>query len=510
MNALLSAVLLVVQDPALPPAPRAAEAPASTAAALDVVELKNGDRLQGRITAEVDGYVELRLDDGATVGLSTTQVAAVRRAALPLATTAAPLAPRGEWFVLHDATGAAVGWLSSSIRVGADGSFTVGEEYEFQQGKRRYQVTSLASADALRRPTSCYFRERISEPTLASLQVQSLDPASQADRIVDERIVEASCRGEVLAVMHLDRTGRRERALPWSPLASFPLLARTLARQAGAAVGPTTLFDPAGEELIVRSYSAGRQRSVLIEGRAEQVTELTETSPTGRNSEWLDGDLRTVRRELAGPALVAVPSNADSARFAVGATTIPGALLAEAGGRFGLWLPNPAWTAIESPAGQVGATCEAHGASVVLAQLDHLEPDTSLDAAADAVANWFRLLHPDLRLEARTAGALRDRATVQLVAAGRRGGVPWRATVDVVPHHAHFLVLTCVYPAAAGEELAADLAFVARSVEWEPQSLAPTLQGPLAERRPAAHRPRDTVPSQQPSRVAVAGSAASR
>ncbi|MCU0867465.1 MAG: hypothetical protein MUC36_27085 [Planctomycetes bacterium] len=476
--------------------------PAPTTPDLDVLELKNGDVLRGRITAEVDGYVELQLEAGAVVGMSTAQVAAIRRGAGGAVAAAAALPQRSEWFVLHDATGSAVGWLSTAVRPHQDGSCTISEEYEFQSGRRRYQVTSLVTAAANRAPQSCYFRERITEPMLASLAAALDATSGQQERIVDERIVEARVSGERLQVQRLDRTGRRERDLAWPTGASFPLLARTFARQSGTGLDAVLMFDPACEDLVERSYDGGRRRQVVLDGVSMQVTEVAETGPSGRNSEWVDATQRTVRREIAGPALVAVPSNAASMKAAVGAVTIPGALVAAADGAFGLWVPNPAWTALANEApGQIALACQAHGASVALARLDHLEPGCTLDAAIGAVGNWFALLHPELRVASRSETMLRDRAGIRLLATGRRGGDNWRAEVDVVPHRGGFLVLVCTAPQTAWDELAGDFTFLRRSVEFEPQALAPTLQGPLAEQsaprrsRPQHPGPQDVVPT---------------
>lgn len=507
MHSFALLLLFACQDPAPGGAPPVRSVP------LDVVELRNGDTLEGRITVEVDGYVELQLDAGATVGFSTAAVAHIRRGAGGAApATAADLPAHGEWFVLHDAVGDAVGWLSTSVTANQDGGFTIGEEYEFTAGPKRYQVTSMATAGADRRPRSCYFRERISEPVLATLSTGLLDGSSQ-DRTVDERIVEARVDGRTLRIQHLDRTGRRERELAWPEAASFPLLARTLARSASSPLGDTPVFDPAGEELVVRSYDGTRRRKVVHDGVTTTVQEVAEASTAGRNSEWLDGTFHTLRRELAGPSLVALPSASDSARLAVGAVQIPAAIVPEPSGAFGLWIPNPAWTRREDlPVGQVALLCQLHDASVALSRLDHLEPGASLDTAAEAVANWFALLHPDLRLGAASPLAVRERQAIQRIAEGRRGGVPFRATLDVIPQREHYLVLVCMAPVAAWDELAADFAFVRRSVELEAQSLAPRLQGPLAEKgkptgRAAAVPPRAAaVPSPSPAPAAGDGS----
>ena len=478
---LLSLPFLCAQDPqvsvGLPQDPSAA-----AARTLDLVLLKNGDQLEGRITAQLDGYVEIQLEAGAKVGISMAMVQEVRRGAGAAVTTAnGPVPPRNEWFVLHDAQGAAVGWLHASVVVRTGGELEATEEYEFAEGHRRYQVTSMCRADAMGAPQSCYFRERISEPVMGAAVIAA--SGAQSDRVVDERIVEAKCVGNELHVARLDRTGRRERCLEWNEARTFPLLARTLARHQGTSIAAGTMFDPATEELVVRSFDGARQRRVTVDGKTQDVTEIAESSVSGRNSEWLDASQRTLRRELAGPSLVALPSSAESARAAAGGAAIPSALVREAGGEFGLWAPNPAWAPVEGlPAGQVALFCEARGASIGFSRMDHLEANTPLDTAADAVANWFRLLYPELRIERREASVVREQPSVRLVAGGKSAGAPVTATVDVIPHRGQFLVLVCRAPVAAWDELAPDFAFFVRSVELEAQSMAPTLQGPLAER----------------------------
>ncbi|HEX5051800.1 MAG TPA: hypothetical protein VFZ65_08520 [Planctomycetota bacterium] len=502
MNALLPLLLCLCQDPT---PPSQAPAPPATARGLDIVELVNGDQFEGRITAEIDGYIELELGAGATVGLSRAEVKAIRRGLGRVApTSTAVVPPSSQWFVLYDARGLAVGWLHTTVSNSAEGLSTIGEEYEFQDGRRRYQVTSLCTADADWTPQTCYFRERISDPALATVSVPGVD--GQPQRIGDERIVEAASRGGQLVVTHLDRSGRTERTFDWGPDSTFPLLARARARTTGAAAPDAIMFDPATEELGTRSFDAARLRRVVVDGKPLQITEIAENSASGRNAEWLDASARTIRRELAGPALVAMPSSAESARLAVGGATQASAIASEPGGNFGLWVPNPAWQVREGlPKGQVALVCEAHAASIGLSRLDHLAPDTPLDTAADAVANWFALLHPDLRIESREPSLVRDRAALRLSASGRVGGTQIQATVDVIPNHGEFLVLVCRAPRAAWQELAADFEFLRRTIELSPQGLAPTLQGPLAERpahgkapRPPVRPPAGPVPAAGP------------
>lgn len=468
------------QDPA-PSAP-APQAP------LDVVELKNGDVLHGRVLVAIDGFVEIEVEAGARVGFSSGQVAAIRRGVAVAPSVQTIVAPRREWFVVHDAVGAAVGWLAASVAHRPDGGFGVQEEYEFHDGERRYQVTALATADSGGAPVSAYFRERITEPTLGAVPLPGGDAGGQQERVVDERIVEAECRGDALVVTRIDRHGRRERTLPWSPTHSFPLLARTLARARRATVARAELFDPAGEELVVRSYDGSRLRSIARDGKVVQITEVRESGNGPRNHEWVDANARTLRRELAGPALVAVAADAEPARRSLGATAP--AVVAEAGNAFGLWVPNPAWTpATELPAGSLALHCETHGASATLLRIDHLEPGAALDSAVEAVANAFRLTHPGAQIVARRHGRLRDRASAQLVATWKLGKEPMRATVDVAPLADTHVVFTCAAPERAWEELAADFDFLRAGVEFAPQALQPRLQGPLARKEAGAPAP---------------------
>lgn len=477
------------------PAPSAAGTPAP----LDVVELKNGDVLHGRVLVAIDGFVELEIEAGARVGFSSAQVAAIRRGVAIAPSVQTIVAPRREWFVVHDAAGAAVGWLAASVAHRPDGGFAVQEEYEFQQGERRYQVTALATADSGGAPVSAYFRERITEPTLGAVPLAGGDLAGQQARVVDERIVEAECRGDALVVTRVDCHGRRERTLPWSPTSNFPLLARTLARARRAVVAGTDLFDPASEELVRRNYDGRRQRSIAQDGKLVQITELTEAGSGPRNHEWVDANARTLRRELAGPALVAVPADAEAARRVHGAAAP--AIVGDAGNAFGLWIPNPAWAPVaDLPAGNLVLSCEAHGASATLQRIDHLEPDAVLESAVEAVANAFRLVHPGAQIVARRHGRLRDRASAQLDATWKHGKEPMRATLDVAALAAGHVVFTCAAPVRAWEELAGDFDFLRAGVEFTPQALQPKLQGPLAKKADGKAAPKKAADADEAAR----------
>ncbi len=473
------------------------------ARSLDIVELKNGDQLEGRVTTQLDGYVEIELQAGATIGLSMAQIASIKLGAGAAAREGkGPMQPRSEWFVLYDGEGKSVGWMQAGVAVASDGTLTISEEYEFQQAHRRYQVTSLCKADTHFVPQSCYFRERISEPLLGVSLVTG-ENVGQADRVVDERIIEGVCQVDHLRVQQLDHSGRRERDLPWSERHTFPLLARAIARHTGAALPQTTMFDPANDEIVVRTIDAARPRRITWDGKPLEITEFAESSATGRNSVWLDATAQTLRRELAGPALVAVRSEADSARRLAGGVSIPSSFAIEAGGTFACWRPNPCWNVVEEvPAGRLVLSGPVPNASIAITRLDHLEPGASLATAADAVGNWFLLLHPELRFESRSSTQIKGKDAIRLCANGKH----LRATVDVVPQEERFLILVCIADRQVWDELQPDFDFVTRSIELDAQAIEPKLQGPVKgqqarERTPSGRAAELTVPVSKPQPV---------
>ena len=242
---------------------------------------------------------------------------------------------------------------------------------------------------------------------------------------------------------------------------------------------------------------------MMIDGVRQQVGEVTLRSAEGERVDsrsWISRDRRVLRRELAGPALVAVRSSAGSARAAVGAQSIPSALVAEAKGRFGLWVPSPAWRTLgDLPPGHLALSCEVHDAAIRLSLLDHLAPDAALETAADAVGNWFALLRPHLEVSAKFRAQVRGRSTIRMRAGDARNAQ--RATIDVMPFSGRFLVLICRAPCSAWDELAPDFAFVRKTLELDAPALTPSPTGPLHPQRTGAPKqPAGPLPAPKPAR----------
>lgn len=479
--------LLPAQDPTSPPR-AAVPAEASASTFRDRIELTSGEVLVGKIVQEVGNYVEIELQPGCVVGFRTAQVASIRRnEAQDPAATPNKQPARDEWFLLHDGTGLAIGTLHLTVATDGKGVTQALEEWDFVQGKTTCQVTSIARMDAAGNPLDCYFRERM----LENAQIGSpLDPMATQTRVENERIVQAHVDGGSLVVTRLEPKKRSERTIPWQQGATFALLARELpspSRRGEIAV--VTVFDPASEDLRIVSFGAARPRLVAIDGAHRVVEESVEQSADGRNTIWRDAATGSLRREVAGPALVAVRCDAQSAKNLVGVRRVASPFVADMTRSFGLWLPNPSWSVAPSEPGLV-LRMPMHEASISLSRLDSLDAQSALESAAAAVERWSALAYPKFAVTARAERSLRGARAMQIETSAGLGNDERRARIVVVAGDDGFLVLRCAAPARAWDELEADFEAAATRLERTASAVA-ALDGKRAE---ATATPAASVP----------------
>lgn len=482
--ALFAAVL--AQDPAAVPVPAASardgalpvEAAAPQSTRRDQIVLVGGEVLEGRIVLERGSYVEVEIQPGATVGFRLAQVAEIRRG---VGTESEPpravISSRDEWFTLHDGTGAAVGTLHATVLPGEGGGARLVEEWEFEQDGRTFQITAMEEVDPDFAPRSCYYRERCLQNASTG---SPLDPMARSLFVRGERIVEAVVEGDELVVDRIAPEGRTKRRVTFSSPATFPLLARELQRSVIRGTVEVPVFDPAVEDLRTMRYDVPRSRRVAVDGNSVTVDEMVAGGTDGQNATWWDPARGTLRREIAGPALVAVRVEQGSARDLVSTRTTPSPFVAEPLRRFGLWLPNPVWTAAEPREGAVALVAHSHDAAITLSQLPGLDATSSLDAAALAVERWSRLQNPPLVVETRSSCTVRGEPALRLECRGGLVGAERRATVVVVSGQMGFVVLRCTAPAAVWEELAADFSAATARLELSSAAVA-ALDGKPAE-----------------------------
>ena len=482
------------------PEPAAQQGPVAAAEAAmparrDTIELRGGEVLVGRIVLERGNYVEIELQAGCVVGFRQEQIAAIRKASVdPVAPVRAALPARDEWFLLHDGAGASIGSMHRTVSTDRNGLTQVLEEWEFAQGERTCQITSMCRADAGLRPVDCYFRERVIESALIG---SPLDPMAKQQRVRVERIVEARVEGNRLSVSRLSPQGRTERTLPWPSDATFPQLLHELPLQSKSGqVVAATVFDPAVEDLRTTSLAGVRQRQAAIDGTVQLVDESVEQSADGRNVTWRDGSGSVLRREVSGPALVAVRCSPETARNEVGHRRVPAPFVTEAAGAFGLWVPNPAWTASVHE-GSVALRIDSLDASIGLSKLGSLDAGASLDAAAHAVERWSSLTHPEMKVTSRSERSLRGVPAAQIETEGGVGADSRRARMVVVASDEGFLVLRCAAPSRSWDELDSDFEAVASRLERTAAAVAalagkkpvPVVAAPTAETAPVVDVP---------------------
>ena len=324
-----------------------AQDPAPPVAGNDLVILRSGDELRGLVLVDTPTYLEIRVGSDTTVGIERAEVREVRRGEPPpvASSSAAPateptasapslLVGRDEWFVLHDGEGRSIGTLHATLRTGDDGEIKLAEEWEFVTERGRTQVTQLEALSADGVPSACFYHER-------SLVVGESVPR-------DERLVRGSYVDGQLKIVRTTLRGTEQAEYPVGGRLALPLSLRETLRQRPGSLGSAgtrMVYDPSRDELQQQGFVSGERRRVEIEGKTIDVRETRIGQGQNASAEWIDGSGRAVRREVNGPALVAVRAGKDVAAAMVAnkAKAYPAAVLREAEGRFSLWLPNPIW-----------------------------------------------------------------------------------------------------------------------------------------------------------------------
>ena len=304
------------------------------AAAEDVIHLRNGAPVKGRIVSEDDKHfvVEQRVGGGfSSITVPKAFVARVERGPEPLA--AGPSAPamrpaavgvRDEWFLL-ESDAKVVGTrhvLSQPLDPSSTGGLTAGKGVKIEEqvalfGTPRFPAVLVQRIEDVGEdwlPRHLFYRERGDAGT-----GPGAPPAY-------ETIRSGEVKGGVWSVAERLAGGARDVgiAVPagaQSPLAAREALARADPRVAGLA--EIALIDPArGEVRRVRAgFSSLGAKSAAGEGREDVLR--VEDGDAVRESRWAAGpEVRCLREEVA-PGVVAVAATAAQAEGATRAAGSP-------------------------------------------------------------------------------------------------------------------------------------------------------------------------------------------
>jgi hypothetical protein len=443
----------------------------------DVIILKAGERIIGRIVKETADYIEVRMGAGSVVGFGKSRVLRITRAGVAESGPVAKplLANRDSWFLLHNGLGETVGHLHSSVATTDDGGFRIGEEWRFKRKGGTTDITLVEVLDNRLHPRSCLYHERSFE--------------KQGGRLTTERLVHGVVDGERFVVQRRTLSGQERISYRLRERMKFPLSLLEELRQRPRLSKQSarySLFDPRIDEFVGCNVSTRARRTVEWQGRQVQVREIATETSRGSNVEWLNASSDTIRREINGQALVAVRTTEAVARGHRVSTHagVTSALVANHDKGLALWLPNPVWRPLPNTASQVRIEAPIYRATAVLTELDQMDAGLELDSAADAVLRWLRLsLGADLKVIRRGPMPLRGRPSI-LIDASYRVAKPgkvefFRAQVHVFRIGNRYLALCCTAPRQFHKELEADYQRIRRSVELTRDDFAPEPQGPL-------------------------------
>jgi hypothetical protein len=469
--------------------------------AVDVLVLRNGSTLEGRIVREIGNLVEFRIDPSTVVGLERRQIESILRAedasAQPASEpesaekntgndAAEPSVDPGllegrhsndttagttlfdQTCVLRNPAGAALGWLQTTITSGEDGTRRIGEEWRFfEPDGGRTEVTRLDVVDAEHRPLSSFYHER---------------QYGVGDRALSARVVHAEWNGGALDVRIEDSAGSRRASYEAPAGTRFPLELRDSLRELhDGPEDPTfTVFDVCTQQFDRRVYAIRGMRQVVVDGEPKRVRVLEIDGSSGRHIEWLDGGSRSVRREIVGGDLVAIPDLPSRLRAMrrLEADRFEPSFRVEPGNRFALVLPNGMWTfdgetGVDGEDGRLVARCEPFGAVASVFALDHLDPRMTVESAGDAAARWFGLLYGDFAVEDRRPVQGNHGRSMHLHGTFRAVGERERRKVDIRVFHASsgLLALVCHAPAPVAAEFRQDFDEMFRRIETRPEEL---------------------------------------
>ncbi|MDA0375427.1 MAG: hypothetical protein O2865_16710, partial [Planctomycetota bacterium] len=372
--------------------------------------------------------------------------------------------------------GRVVGRLHTTLSPTEEGGWRIGEEWSFQDGERTLETTRLDTVDAAGRPASSFHHERVRAST---------------GELSADRVVRAVVEGDTLRVHARSDEGMKTETYRVEPGLRFPLeLREELRRLEAGAGGEQThpVFDPMhGEFERVRCEYGGTRRVETSRDEALPVREIRTSTTRGQNAEWLGSGPVPVRREVAGPSLVAVRVSGEKEAFAAASRVFPPSFRAERDGRFGLWLPNPGWRFVgESGKDEVVAELPHESASLALLRLPQLDAGLGLDSATDAVMRWLGLAYPELLEGDREVGVMRASTPVMAVRATGKtlAGQTTSLWVHVLQVEGEWFASCAAAPRHAFGRLEDELRWMVERFELRKEGFDPEPEGAKAARLP--------------------------
>lgn len=445
--------------------------------ARDVIVLEGGEKIVGEILKQSGNYIEVRINETTVVGFERSRITSIRRSGNSGKSAVRPtLTSRDNWFLLHGGDGRALGYLHGLVQVQQNGEIHFTEEWFFAGNKGSTRITVLEVVSPDLSPRSCFYHERVND---------------NSGRMIAESLRRGTVQGRSLVVDWRSLRGREKQKYPFRYGVRFPLAFREEIRQRKDIAIHTAnqqVFDPKTGSFKALMASTVQRRKVSIGNRTMIVREVSIDDGRQRNSEWIDANCQTLRREINGAALVAVRTTRARALRTEVSRNLKGAnsaIATSSDGRLGLWLPNPLWSIETSGPGSITVQAPLFDATATLIELGQLDESLQLASATDAVIRWLRLsIGSELKVVQRSEVQVRRLSAVQLGLRWRKErvgeSIAFKGLCHVFRSQGRYLAFFFAVPRDSFHALHADVARILDSVQLMTEDITPHLQGPLA------------------------------
>ncbi|PIE24340.1 MAG: hypothetical protein CSA62_03400 [Planctomycetota bacterium] len=387
----------------------------------DLIELRNGAKLEGRILAEDENSLCIEIGPGQRITLPKKQIASFLRLQNRDAITKRPvwpvgLGPRDDWFRLRDAEGKVVGTLRLICKAEKDGLFHLEESwllFENHLGqlrvsleKRGKKIERKAEKQSRRTATRLIRIERVDgelEPRACYYREQLVDLAR--DRTLYERIFDAEISHGYMRFKEQSTRGKQRQSLPFPAGSRLPLVVQERLRRGvarGAEAYHVAVFDPMEERFELRKFrvddaapvpAAFTRSKTSRRGQARQV----EWKSDGRvHREWISAEGQVLRIECNGVHLVAEPVSEAYAQALERPEAERQLPSVQRFGEVELWLPRATWAFGNLHAGGQQLPIQAANSSAVVSiQKAERDPQQLLVGVAQDFLRRYRLEHED-------------------------------------------------------------------------------------------------------------------
>ncbi len=325
-------------------------------AAMDVIVLKNGSRLEGRILSEDEELVQILIGPGQKLGVRKKRISSYERRSDEAETekregeeAAFPLRPRSDWFRIRNAEGQIVGTLHLVANAEDTKVFRLEEQWTFREGRKNTLVSRIERVNREGKPVSLYFREAVID--------------TKFNKILSERLFQGKISTDSMVVFERTMKGKKERLLGFEKGNLFPLYVRESLRQGMAKNARSyhaSVYDVMSDLFELRTYELEQDDPVpasyfpKLMVRKGSGLRIQSTSRGRTVREWVAPGGRVLLMEINGLDLVAEPIEAKEGLSIQKADHLDRKQLSPAQqslGGFEVWLPRATWSYVRAPQG---------------------------------------------------------------------------------------------------------------------------------------------------------------